>query len=70
MRLIAVAQAKLREDEVADLVETELEDICVDLIKETAQVNISLIEVEVGLKEGDGPILKTDIEDEDADIGS
>jgi hypothetical protein len=36
MRLIAIARAKLQKDGVADLVVTKLEDLCVDLIKETA----------------------------------
>jgi hypothetical protein len=36
MRLISVAKAKLRKDGVAALVEIKLEDLCVDLIKETA----------------------------------
>ncbi len=57
MRLTSVAKAKLRKDGVAALVETKLEDLCVDLIKETARVNISLAKVEVGLEEGYGSIL-------------
>ncbi len=61
MRLIALARANLQKNRVADLVKTELEDFCMDLIKQTARVNISLAKVEVGLEEGDGPILKTDI---------
>ncbi len=36
MRLIYVARAKLQEDGVADLVEIELEDCRMDLIKETS----------------------------------
>jgi hypothetical protein len=63
LRLIAVIGTKLQEDRVGNLLETQLEDLCMNLLDEAVQINIGLVEIEVSLWEDNRPILEDNVKD-------
>ena len=61
MRLIAVLGAKLQEDRVGNLLEAQLEYLCMNPFDEAVRIDIGLIKIEVSLEEGNRPILEDDL---------
>jgi hypothetical protein len=68
MGLIAIPQAKSVEDQYVYLLESKMEYLGMDTFLNSGCIDVGLAKIEVGLKEGNGPILEAWIKDGHMDL--